>query len=458
MKILFIKPPFNKYVFVRHFSVCEPLEFEMLAAVVSDIHDVRIVDLRVDRHGLRVHLEEYEPDIVGFTALTMDVNTVRRLAKVVKAHRREIVTCVGGEHASLRPEDFETPEMDFIFQYDAVSTFPLLLQEIGRLRRTHGSKVVLHEHLHRRQHNILTNDDLRTAPRPRRDLCQQYLPRYTFGCANPVSLIQTTAGCPFQCIYCSIPARFVRYVKRPIDAILDDMAATQSTDLLSIDANALHDVTASIVLYKEIARANLGKRLMISCRTDTVVRHPEMLEVLRLAGVSVIAFGIETLDDKRLHDYQKHNTAENNRWAVRLAHEHGLLVRGNFIIDQQFTRDDFRRLANDVLQAEIEFPTFQILTPLPGTKFFEETKGQILTNDHDYFDLSHSVLPTKLPFEEFHEEFKKLFRICYGPRRLLWLASRVPLGSSIKGMLIALRSHLEFSYKNHLDMLQTGKK
>jgi radical SAM superfamily enzyme YgiQ (UPF0313 family) len=447
MRILFVKPQFNNYAFVQHFMVCEPLEFEMLAAAVGGAHDVRVVDLRVDPVSLEAHLEEYEPDVVGFTALTMDVNTVLGLARRVKSHHPEIVTCVGGEHASFRPEDFGAPSIDFVFQYDALSTFPRLLPEIERIRRTFGRASRLHEHLPRLQRNQSVNDAASTTLMPRRDLCDRYLPKYIYGCANPVNLIQTTAGCPFRCTYCSIPSRQLRYVRRDVEAVLEDMAATKATDLLSIDANALQDVKGSLVLYEEIARAKLKKRLMISCRTDTIVRHTELLEVLKRAGVSVIAFGIENFDDQTLADYEKKNTAENNRRAVELVHEHGMLVRANFIVEQRFVADDFRRLVDHILRLRIEFPTFQILTPLPGTKFFDEKKGDILTTNLDYFDLSHTVLPTRLPTEDFYKEFQRLFRVCYGPKRLLWLTSRLPLVPAVRGVTVALRSHLGFSYR-----------
>jgi radical SAM superfamily enzyme YgiQ (UPF0313 family) len=443
MRILLVKPPFNSKTFIQHFMVCEPLEFEVLASVIGSDHDVRIADLRVDTLPLAGHLAEFSPDVVGFTALTMDVNTVRALAKEVRRFSPEIRTCVGGEHASFCPDDFPQSLFDCVFQFDSAHSFKTWIDSLehnsGR-GQTH------------RMGSFHEPDDLDTLPLPLRHLTRQYLRRYTYGAANPIRLIQLTSGCSYGCTFCSIPARANGYQKRNIDRVLEDMAATESVDLLSIDANALQDIRHSERLYCEIAAACLDKRLMISCRTDTIVRHPQILDVLKQAGVSVIAFGIESLDNAWLADHNKRNTAERNLEAVRLVHSAGMLVRGNFIIDQQFSHDDFRKLSDDILSANIEFPSFQILTPLPGTALFKQLRDNLITTNFDYFDLSHSVLPTRLPLDVFHEEFRRLFRTCYGMRRLIWLGTKVPLVNALKGIRNAALSHLQFTYNSGGDL------
>ena len=49
-----------------------------------------------------------------------------------------------------------------------------------------------------------------------------------------------------------------------------------------------------------------------------------------------------------------------------------------------------------------------MLTPLPGTDFYEEIKDRLLTNDYDFFDFIHTLLPTDLPLDDFYEECYQL--------------------------------------------------
>ena len=46
-----------------------------------------------------------------------------------------------------------------------------------------------------------------------------------------------------------------------------------------------------------------------------------------------------------------------------------------------------------------------MLTPLPGTDFYEEIKDRLLTNDYDFFDFIHTLLPTDLPLDKFYVEY-----------------------------------------------------
>jgi hopanoid C-3 methylase len=62
----------------------EPLALEVLAGNLPD-HALRIIDLKADPDGLEVFLSEGRaPDIIGFTAVTCEANTVIRLAEKIK--------------------------------------------------------------------------------------------------------------------------------------------------------------------------------------------------------------------------------------------------------------------------------------------------------------------------------------------------------------------------------------
>jgi hypothetical protein len=51
---------------------------------------------------------------------------------------------------------------------------------------------------------------------------------------------------------------------------------------------------------------------------------------------------------------------------------------------------------------------FSVLTPLPGTDFYEEVKDQLITDNYDCFDFVHTLLPTELPLRAFYKEYYNL--------------------------------------------------
>ena len=433
MKILFVRPAFPATAFVNRIAVCEPLELELLAASVKSSHDVELLDMRVDERSLTEIISLAQPQVVAFSGYTMDVPAINQLAATVKKLSSEIIVVVGGEHASHLPDDFGEA-IDHVFQNNALLTFPDFIDSISSqikpqriIREKVGAKDVF-------------------DVTPFRKLSSRYMKRYRFGAASPISLAQLSSGCKYRCSYCSIPARQPNFQRRSIDDSIAHLADCPTKHVLCIDSNALQDLPIAIELFTEIARSKLGKKVMISCRSDTIASNPYLPDLLKQADVSVVAFGLESFDNAALKKFRKGNSALNNQSAVRLCQEAGLLVRGNFIIDQSYTADDFQRFKDAVIESKIEFPSLSILTPLPGTAFFEESRPRWTTNDYRLFDLSHSVLPTHLPPEEFHLHFRNLFSHFYGVNRLFWLASRIPLSLAFNSLGAVAASFRRFQY------------
>ena len=85
MKILLIEPakPLSA-IGGEDVFIFEPLALEYIAAGVLDEHEVKILDLRLDKE-LKPTLTEFGPDIVGITAYTLHVNVVQKLARANKS-------------------------------------------------------------------------------------------------------------------------------------------------------------------------------------------------------------------------------------------------------------------------------------------------------------------------------------------------------------------------------------
>ena len=113
MKILLVNPPnCGRSIPEEEYGIDtlkmifrgEPLALEVIAGNL-DGHAVAIADLKAAPSGLEKTLEQFEPDLVGFTGVACEANTVVRLAKEVKRNRNALVV-VGGHHASCDPAFF----------------------------------------------------------------------------------------------------------------------------------------------------------------------------------------------------------------------------------------------------------------------------------------------------------------------------------------------------------------
>ena len=105
-------------------AVAEPLALEYLAAgAKSHGHEVQLLDLRLHRDELDNTLLDFAPDVVGVTAFSMHVLSALAICGRVKTQLPRCRTVVGGHHATLMPEDFFEPQVDFVVIGEGVRPF-----------------------------------------------------------------------------------------------------------------------------------------------------------------------------------------------------------------------------------------------------------------------------------------------------------------------------------------------
>jgi len=66
-------------------------------------------------------------------------------------------------------------------------------------------------------------------------------------------------------------------------------------------------------------------------------------------------------------------------------------------------------LRDYVRERELSHVQYTVLTPLPGTLLYRDRYRELLTHDYRCYDTLHSVLPTRLPREEFYRHFAGLY-------------------------------------------------
>jgi hopanoid C-3 methylase len=149
-------------------------------------------------------------------------------------------------------------------------------------------------------------------------------------------------------------------------------------------------------------------------RADVAARYPEIIEKMAEGGLKVVICGFESFRDEELKRYRKDSPAADNIEAVKVFEKNGIMVRGNYVIPNDYTKDDFQALAEYSAANPVVFAGYTILSPMPGTVFYKQVEDQIV--DHDYFKYNffNSVMKTTLPYEEFHERVGALWLIKKG--------------------------------------------
>jgi len=253
--------------------------------------------------------------------------------------------------------------------------------------------------------------DLDSLPLPARHLTADWRRRYFWMNQIPHALVETARGCPYRCTFCSVWRFYgtaVRY--QSPERIVEEVASVEEPYVLFTDDNFLLSVNRAREAGELLARRGIRKQYTFQARTDTIARHPDLIEQWRDLGLVCVFLGLEKVSEGALDDLDKRNTVENNEAAIALLKRLGVGFTGNFIADPQWDHAQFAELRDYVTERQLFNSSFSVLTPLPGTVLYEENKGRITTDDYELFDLWHTVLPTRLPLEEFYREFAGLWQ------------------------------------------------
>jgi hopanoid C-3 methylase len=421
MRILFVKVCLTKGSSLGGLenSVLEPLEFEYLAGAIPH-HDVRCLDLRREPDGiLDQTLDRFRPDIVGSTANTVDVYAVQELFQKVKSRHPEILTVVGGYHATYRPEDFNNAHTDVIVQGPGELAFREL---VDRYERAGPQFADIPGLMLPREQKLFYTGKRPLMPldvvQPDRRIAAKYRRSYHCEFWMPCAMVRNTWGCPYRCNFCALwTLGEGNLYEREVERMCDEIEALDEKYVFFCDdlSFSLKSVPRMERLCEELQRRNLRKQFYFTCRSDIVTRLPHLIEKLCEAGMKRMFMGLEAYTDDGMAYWNKHNHVRSNEEAIQLLHSFGVDITGSFLITPDFTRQQFEELFQHVDRLNILCPAFLIYTPHPGVHVHEEKGFGQINENYEFYDHLHTVFETRLPEAEFYHYFSDLWRRSYSP-------------------------------------------
>ncbi len=427
MKILLINPPNSgRSIPEEQYGISsikpifrgEPLALEVLAGNLL-AHEVEILDLKVEPAALAATLARFDPQLVGLTGMSCEANTMVALARQVKELTSALVV-VGGIHASNDPDFFHLADcIDYIAIGLAKASFNELVTalEAGNdntvipgICKVDSGKKASYEPRQFSQADLL--DDLP----PAYGLVQRYRSNYILTSLQlDVGFVATAYGCPFRCHFCCIKGLTDgRYLSHSIAAVLRDISLLPDTPIIRLlDANTFANVEHATKLAAALQDAKTGKQFLADVRSDTVVKYPGLMAHWQSAGLRAVIVGFEEIDDGSLSAMNKANSVAVNNEAIKILHDLGITIVGDFIIAPTYNHSDFDKLERYIVKHEVDLPMITVLTPLPGTPLFSDMEAEICLHDLDYYTLTNAVTPTVLAEKEFYQRYAALLEMSH---------------------------------------------
>ena len=416
MNILLLRPhPGNDRFGLGPFFRIEPLGLEYIgAALLERGHSVTIADLRFRPHAA-AWVRRSRPRIVGISCLhALEYERVLETAREVRRVIPDVFIVVGGHAAAAFCGPLEHEDIDAIVIDDGEEVVPRLaevMEKGGRLEEVPALRL-------KTPHGWITTPALpeRTCldlvPLPARDLVARHRSGYHCLLFKPVWLIETARGCPHRCSFCSVWQLYDRsFRERSIDAVVEDFASAGDAIFVADDL-FWNNPSRSLELASALKKRGVFKRwILVQTRTDVICDSASLLEAWRpLAKDFDIFLGLEAASDGGLAGLTKDAGVTESVEAVRIARSYRYGINGNFLVDPDWTEEDFAELWDFVALHGLQRAGYTILTPLPGTEFYQKVSSRIADQPWSNFDMHHLLWEPHLGARRFFDLYAETWR------------------------------------------------
>ncbi len=319
----------------------------------------------------RIHACDFE--IALISVATVDFDSAKKIARIVKEKNHALKVMVGGPHPTLMTaETAVVKDFDFIFSHEAEITLPNILHDI-----TQASRII----------RGVTPPDLDALPFVDRDLTPGGESPWFYGLPRPYYSITASRGCPFQCTFCQPAERRMfgdKIRKRSVDNILTEMEYLQR--VCGMRSFMIHDdcFTQFNAWIEEFCEKKERQRLnqSFACQSPVsfICARPDLLKKLRKVGLQWVSIGFESGSDRVLDFIKKKTTVGQNIEAARICRELGIKIFANYMFGLPTeTKTEMKETVRMIRSIRPEIYSPAIFTPAPGSELFDYCREKGLT-------------------------------------------------------------------------------
>ncbi len=411
-KWLLIQPVSITSMMVDSGTVSMPLNLIMVATLVGTLFDVTFID---ERLGDKVPEDFSGFDVIAITSRTLNATKAYRIGD--NALRQNKTVILGGVHPTML-HDEAAQHCTSVVYGEIESIWTELATDVlkGKMQPVYRAKEL-------KPMSAMQRPDFSYA------LSSKSSKKYS----TRIPLL-ATKGCPVGCNFCTTPTIYGKsYRYRELDLVLEEMRYHQqrvgkkNVNFSFMDDNISFRPKYFFTLLEEMAKLGVHWNANISMN---FLDKPEVAELAGRSGCDLLSIGFESLNPETLKTLHKgSNRLGNYEQVVGNLHKNNIAIQGYFMFGfDNDTEESFQLTYDFIMKNRIEFPVFSLVTPFPGTPYFDEMKPRIRHFDWDKYDTYHYMFePNKMSGEKLLSNFVKLQKEVYKGRAIMQRMKGKPL-------------------------------
>jgi len=388
-KVLLVRPEESrsKYDF-QGVIENECLDLEWIKAILKKCgHEVTIFDKQVESMPFTQFIADKHFDVFYGECRCFQEPFILEYARAFK-ERFDALVILGGIHAQICRERLFKDYSDIVLSGYNYYDLPSVIE---------GKRDVCNLSYKTEKGWILNRKkavDINDLPWPDREYFYEHSDRYQYLDLKHAMWIRSSFSCPYRCRFCIRNAMNNRtYSRRDVCDLVDEIEHNDNQNVYLVDDDFLFDEKYLYAFISEIKKRNISRRYICYGRADFISSHERIMKEFADIGLYYVLVGFEDIRNKKLEDYNKHNTVENNEKCIEICKRYGIRLMAMFILGLDFTGHDFRQLYSYIKIHDLKHVAVSVYTPELGIS----DKTDYITDDLTHFDYLHLVSkPEKL--------------------------------------------------------------
>ncbi len=392
------------------------------AYLLDNQYEVRIFEFLDELYPLNIRynkriwrdLKNYDPDFIGFGVISSTFRITQRLiSKVREDIPGKIIIC-GGKHVTSNPKDLLSNDADFCAIGESEITIVELLDALNFKEPIEDVKGITY----------LKDSKIEFTPQ-RSFLPMDYILRPAFELVDyekyvdfrlqsiPGHFLRSgfifgSRGCPYRCEFCTTNIRS-SYRERSVDDLIDEIE--WQINKFNIEGFVVLDdlfyfrEDRTVEFCNKIIERNIKTKFFCHARVDRVKK--ETVELMKNAGVLLLAIGVESGSQKILDAMKKGITVEQIENAFGIYNEVGINTFAFIIVGHpKETEEDRERTKQLLKKIKATNVAVNYYMPMPGTPSFdfEISNAKYLSGENKFGEFTYTTdypeFSTSVPLEE----------------------------------------------------------